>query len=87
MQKLTFVRHKPGPPKSAAYQRLKTAKGLQSVKVLVNSGPFVEICFEQKSHNAEKTERGTLWDFSTSVLSQNSEKIEGIPIGDFFVLK
>ena len=29
------------------------------------------------SHNAEKTERGTLWDFSTSVLSENSKKIEG----------
>ena len=27
-------------------------------------------------HNAEKTERGTLWNFSTSILSQNSEKIE-----------
>ena len=30
--------------------------------------------FWKKSHNAEKTERGTLWDFSTSILSQNSKK-------------
>ena len=31
----------------------------------------------KKSHNAEKTERGDPWDFSTSILSQNSKKIEG----------
>ena len=34
--------------------------------------------FGKKSHNAKKTERGTLfWDFSTSILSQNSNKMEG----------
>ena len=38
--------------------------------------------FEKKSHNAEKTERGTLWDFSTSVLSE--KKIEGGPFGENF---
>ena len=27
---------------------------------------------------------GTLWDFSTSILSQNSEKIEGAPFWDNF---
>ena len=27
-----------------------------------------------KSHNAEKLKGGTLWDFSTSILSQNSKK-------------
>ena len=32
---------------------------------------------ETKSHNAKKTERGTLWDLSTSILSQSSKKIEG----------
>ena len=31
----------------------------------------------KKSHNAEKTERRTLWDFSTSILSENIKKIEG----------
>ena len=30
------------------------------------------------SHNAEK--RGTLWNFPTSILSQNSENIEGRPL-------
>ena len=34
--------------------------------------------FGKKSHSAEKkTGRGTLWDFPTSSLSQNSKKIEG----------
>ena len=31
---------------------------------------------KKKSHSAEKN-GGSLWDFSTSILSQNSEKIEG----------
>ena len=45
--------------------------------------------FEKKSHNAEKTERGTLWDFSTSVLSENSKKLKGGPFGEncFFFSK
>ena len=32
--------------------------------------------FEQ-SHSAEKSERGTLWDFQTSIMFQNIKKIEG----------
>ena len=39
------------------------------------------------SHNAKKTERGTLLDFSTSVLSENSKKVEGGPFGKFFFEK
>ena len=35
----------------------------------------------------KKTERGTLWDFSTSILSQNSKKIEGGPFGEKFYEK
>ena len=30
----------------------------------------------------KKTVRGTLWDFPTSILTQNSEKIEGGPFGE-----
>ena len=37
-----------------------------------------------KSHNATKTERGSLCDFSRSILSQNLKKIEGGLFGDFF---
>ena len=31
----------------------------------------------KKSHNAEKLKGGTLWGFSTSILSQNIEKLKG----------
>ena len=30
-----------------------------------------------KSHNAEKLKGGTLWGFSTSILSQNLKKLKG----------
>ena len=43
--------------------------------------------FEKKSHNAEKLKGGTLWDFSTSVLSENSKKIEGVLFGEIFFEK
>ena len=36
--------------------------------------------FGKKYHNAKKTERGTLWDFSTSILSQNSKKLKEDPL-------
>ena len=36
--------------------------------------------FEQ-SHSAEKSERGTLWDFQTFIMFQNIKKIEGGPFG------
>ena len=35
----------------------------------------------KKSHNAKNTERGTLRDFSTSILSQNIKKLKGGPLG------
>ena len=42
----------------AKYQKNEGRKFLFSVK---------------KSHSAEKTERGTFWDFPTSILSQNQK--------------
>ena len=33
--------------------------------------------FEKKSHNAEKLKGGTLWGFSTSILSQNIKILKG----------
>ena len=36
--------------------------------------------FEQ-SHSAEKSERGTLWDFQTSIMFQNIKKMKGGPFG------
>ena len=39
--------------------------------------------FGKKSHNAEKHWKGrTLWDFSTSILSQNIKKMQGGPFGE-----
>ena len=38
--------------------------------------------FGKKSHSAEKLKGGILWDFPTSILSQNSKKIEGGPFGE-----
>ena len=35
----------------------------------------------------KKTERGTLWDFPTSILSQNSNKMKGGPFGELFFPK
>ena len=35
----------------------------------------------------KKTERGTLWDFSTSILSQNIKKMQGDPLGKKFFEK
>ena len=35
----------------------------------------------------KKTERGTLWDFSTSILSQNIKKMQGDPLGKIFFEK
>ena len=33
------------------------------------------------SHSAEKSERGPLWGFQTSIMFQNIKKIEGGPFG------
>ena len=42
----------------------------------------------KKSHNAEKKLKGgTLWDFSTSILSQNIKKMQGGPFGENFFSK
>ena len=42
----------------------------------------------KKSHNAEKKLKGgTLWDFSTSILSQNIKKMQGGPFGEKFFFR
>ena len=35
--------------------------------------------FEQ-FHSAEKSERGTLWDFQTSIMFQNIKQLKGDPL-------
>ena len=39
--------------------------------------PLEKKNFRKKSHNAEKLKGGTLWGFSTSILSQNIKKLKG----------
>ena len=39
---------------------------------------------EKKSHNAEKLKKGTLWGFSTSILSQNIKKMK---LGKIFIFE
>ena len=42
-----------------------------------------KLLFSEKNLTVpKKTERGALWDFPTSILSQNSKKIEGGPFGE-----
>ena len=54
-------------------------KKLKKTKILI---------FGKKSHNAEKKLKGgTLWDFSTSILSQNIKKMQGGPFGEKFFEK
>ena len=42
---------------------------------------------EKISQCRKKTERGTLWDFLTSILSQNIKKNAGGPFGEIFFEK
>ena len=49
--------------------------------------PFGEKKLRKKSHNAKKLKRGTLWGFSTSILSQNIRKLKGDLLGQFFFRK
>ena len=65
-------------PSRRHIQGSKIAKGLQSVKVLVNYGPFGEK--NLKVSMPKKLKVTTLWDFSTSILSLNSIEIEGGPL-------
>ena len=44
-------------------------------------GPLALAAGALKSHNAEKLKGGTLWDFPTSILSQNIKKMQGDPFG------
>ena len=51
-------------------------------------GPFGEKTnFRKKISQCRKTERGTLWDFPTSILTQNSKKLKGDPLGEIFFRK
>ena len=58
---------------------LRLAKGCQSVKVFSSAAPEKKI--EKSLKIQKKLEGETLWNFSTSILSQRSKNIEGGPFG------
>ena len=75
-------------PKTLKLTRIGTLKGKTLSDLIsvakhnkVEGGP-VEVIknFSKKSQNAEKTERGALWDFSTPILSQNVKKFGRGPL-------
>ena len=61
-------------PGYSPYLRLKNSKRTSSVKVFSSTTP--ENFFAKRLTMPKKIESGTLWDFSISILSQNSKKIE-----------
>ena len=71
----TFKRTSRDRPKSVLYLRLKNTKGLQNV--LVNLEPFMKFFLKKVSKRRKKLKVRTLWDFSTSILFQNSKKMKG----------
>ena len=81
MYLVTSVKTSRDRPKSAPYLRLKNSKKTSKCQIIGELGTFYEKKIEKKSHCRKKTERKDLWDFSTSILLQNSKKIEGGPFG------
>ena len=70
-------------PASASSWRAKrgTLPKLSTFLSQLKGGPFGEKTnFRKKVSQCRKTERGTLWDFPTSILSQNSKKLKGDPL-------
>ena len=66
-------------PKAAPYLRLKNSKTTSKCQSICELGTFLK---NLKSLTMPKQLKGrTLWDFSTSILSQNSKKLKGGPFG------
>ena len=61
----------PGAPRGGTFPKLSTF--LSQLK----GDPSKKKPIFEKSHNAEKLKGGTLWGFSTSILSQNIKKLKG----------
>ena len=76
----------PGPACASPWRAKRmTLSKLSTFSSQLSGGPFEEISnFRKKSHNAEKLKGGTLWRFSTSILSQNIKKWKG---GNFYFRK
>ena len=68
-------------PKSAPYLRLKNRKRTSKCPSILFYSTQKNLFSEKNLTMPKKLKGGTLWDFSTSILSQNSKKIEGGPFG------
>ena len=55
---------------------------LKKIDRVARRGSLVRAPGALKSHNAKKLKGGTLWDFLTSILSQNIKKMQGGPFGE-----
>ena len=68
----------PGPASTSPWRAKRgTRPKLSTFLSQLKGGPFVEKTnFRKKSHMAEKLKGGTLWGFSTSILSQNIKKLK-----------
>ena len=64
--------------KKISKQNLRKNYILKKMDRVASRGPLAQAPGALKSHNAKKTERGTLWGFSTSILSQNIKKLKGV---------
>ena len=71
----------PGPASASPWRAKRgTLPKLSTVLSQLKGDPLERKKLE-KSLTMPKNERGTLWDFPTSILTQNSKKIEGGPFG------
>ena len=64
------------------YSTRKSKKQKKEDRV-ARRGPLARAFAALKSHNAENLKRGTLWGFSTSILSQNMKKLKKTKISIF----
>ena len=72
-------------PSRRHIQGSKIAKRPQNFQVLVNWDYFYEKKLKKSLTMPKKLKGRTLWDFSTSILLQNSKKLKGGPfVGNFF---
>ena len=80
---MVFFKQAGNGPSRRHIQVSKIAKGLQNFQVLVNWDYFYEKKIEKSLTMPKKLKGRTLWDFSTSILLQNSKKLKGRTLWDF----
>ena len=75
----------PGPASASPWRaRRGTLPKLSTFLSQLKGDPLEKKQIFEKNLTMPKNWKGTLWDFSTSILSQNSKKMKGGPSGKFF---